>query len=375
MKRLADIPGAAHVKEKLVRSVQDKKVAHAQLFSGKEGALNLPLALAYATFLHCQNRTDDACGACPACSKSSKGIHPDTHFVFPLGNIKADKDEERFKADILKTWRQFLAEQPFGNLNDWVAFYGGEDKQALISREESREIIRALSLKPFESPFKVMIIWQPELMHPSASNGILKILEEPPPNTFFILVTNAADRLLPTILSRTQMVQVPLLSDQELADYLKQQGVVNEERLAKILQLADGNLNLAMKLVEVEEDDNQNRFTDWMRACFKREYGKLLALADEFHEADRLTQRNFLHYSLNMLRETLLYRAGATDINRTKGNELKFIQDFSKVMGNEKIDRSSELIGEAAYFLERNGSAKMIFMDLSLQISKVLSLG
>lgn len=371
--RFADIPGSHAIKEKLIQSVKEGKVAHAQLFAGKEGSLNLSLALAYATYLHCQNRTDDACGTCPACSKNLKWIHPDTHFVFPIGNIKSDKDDERFKAEILKLWRSFLLEQPFGALNDWVATYGGEDKQVNISREESREIIRTLSLKPFESPFKIMLIWLPEFMHPSASNGILKILEEPPPNTFFILVTNGADKLLPTILSRVQIVQVPLLSDAELDQYLAEHTGLDEEKRSKILQLADGNLNLALRLIDSEEDNNQDRFTDWMRSCFRREYTKLLAFSEEFHEADKMMQRNFLQYSLNMLRETLLHRSGATAINRTKGNELKFIQDFSKVMSVEKIDRSSQLIGEASYFLERNGSAKMIFMDLSLQISKVLN--
>jgi DNA polymerase-3 subunit delta' len=175
--KFADIPGLEAVKERLIRSVKDGKVAHAQLFSGRPGTLNLPLALAYTNYLHCRDRKgNDSCGVCPACSKSGKYVHPDTHFVFPVGNIKGDKDDERFKADILKTWRAFLLEQPYGNLDDWAASYGGEDKMAIISREESREIIRALSLKSFESPFKVMIIWLPEYMHASASNVILNII-------------------------------------------------------------------------------------------------------------------------------------------------------------------------------------------------------
>ncbi len=367
--RFADIPGLAHVKEKLTRAVRDGKVAHAQLFSGKPGSLNLPLALAYTNYLHCQNRTEtDACGTCPACSKSFKYVHPDTHFVFPLGNIKGDKDDERFKSDILKTWRAFLLEQPFGTIDDWAAAYGGEDKQAIISREESREIIRTLSLKSFESPFKVMIIWLPEYMHPSASNGILKILEEPPANTFFLLVSNAADRMLPTIISRLQVVQVPMLADSEVDAWLRKTED-DDAKIAQAVQLAEGNLNLARKMLESQEDDHQQRFADWMRAC-SRSSG-LVALADEFHEADKTMQRNFLQYSLAMLRETLLYRAGAAEINRTKGNELKFIQDFSKVMTPEKVETSARLISESSMFLERNGSAKMIFLDLSLQVSKM----
>jgi DNA polymerase-3 subunit delta' len=369
--RFADIPGLASIKERLTRSVKDGKVAHAQLFAGKPGVLNLPLALAYTTYLHCQNRNDkDACGTCPACSKSLKYVHPDTHFVFPLGNIKGDKDDDRFKADILKTWRAFLLEQPFGKLDDWAAAYGGEDKMANISREESREIIKTLSLKSFESPFKVMIIWLPEYMHPSAANGILKILEEPPPNTFFLLVSNAPARMLPTIISRLQVVQVPLLSDNEVLGWLKQY-TSDEAKLALAVQLAEGDPNAARKLLDTEEDHHQARFADWMRACFKKDYGKLVTFADEFHESDKTMQRNFLQYSLGMLRETLLHRSGATSINRAQGGELKFIQDFSKVMTVDKIEMSGQLISESSVFLERNGSAKMIFLDLSLQVSKM----
>jgi DNA polymerase III subunit delta' len=369
------LPGLQGVKEILTDAVKSNHIAHAQLFVGMEGALNLPLALAYATYLHCQNKGDDACGTCPACSKNAKFIHPDTHFVFPLSNVKGDKDEERFKAEILKSWRSFLTEQPFGILDDWTNFYGGEDKQALISREESREIIKSLSLKPFESPHKVMIIWQPELMHPSAANGILKILEEPPPQTYFILVTNAADRLLPTIISRTQIVTVPLLADQEIEEYLVSSHHVDAAKATRVAQLADGNLNLAIKLLEKEEDNNAQQFTEWMRACFKRNYASLVTIADYYHGLDKLSQRNLMNYSINMLRETMLHIGGANTINRTRGDELKFVQDFSKVMTVDKVEKSFKLINEASYHLERNGSAKMIFLDLSIKLSRALNPG
>lgn len=372
--RFSDIPGLTECKKVLTDAVSHHHAAHAQLFVGTEGALNLPMALAYATYLHCENRSgDDACGTCAACSKNLKYVHPDTHFVFPLSNVKGDKDEERFKADILKQWRSFLAEQPFGNLDDWTNHYGGEDKQALISREESREIIKTLSLKPFESKNKVMIIWQPELMHSSAANGILKILEEPPPHTFFILVTNAADRLLPTIISRTQIVTIPLLGDEELLQYLQETKSLEKTRAEKIAQLADGNINLALKLIDNEEDNNSLRFTEWMRACYKRNFSLLVSMAEDYHGLDKLSQKNLITYSINMMRETLLYTAGANSMNRTRGEELKFVQDFSKVMNIDKVEQSFKLMNEATYHLERNGSAKMIFLDLSLKISKTLN--
>jgi DNA polymerase-3 subunit delta' len=372
--RFKDVPGSSHVKGRLIQSVKAVTVPHAQLFAGQTGALNLPMALAFTTYLHCSNKGEyDACGECPACSKSLKHIHPDTNFVFPLGNVKGDKDEDRFKAEIMKTWRSFLTEQPFGNLDDWASYYGGEDKQAIISKEESREIIKSLSLKPFESPYKVMLIWLPEYMHPSAANGILKILEEPPPNTFFILITNAAERLLPTILSRTQIVQIPMLSDEEVNTHLKSLGNVEVSKRDKIVQLAEGNLNLALKLIDQEEDHHFELFFTWMLACFKKEYANLVAMADDFHALDKMNQRNLMTYSLNMMRETLLQLSGATSINRSKGTELERVQKFSKLMNVSRIEKSSHLINDAAYHLERNGSAKMIFMDLSLQLSNVIN--
>jgi DNA polymerase-3 subunit delta' len=372
--KFADIPGLSDVKELLIDAVKANHTAHAQLFVGAGGALNLPLALAYATYLHCQNKGEhDACGTCAACSKNAKFIHPDTHFVFPLSNVKNDKDEDRFKAEILKSWRSFLLEQSYGTLDDWTNYYGGEDKLALISREESREIIKTLSLKPFESPHKVMIIWQPELMHSAAANGILKILEEPPPQTFFILITNAADKLLPTIISRTQIVTVPLLHDEEVQSYLIEKHGVEQRKAEKIAQLAEGNLSLGVKLIDSEEDNNTQRFIEWMRACFRKNYGVLVSMADEYHSLDKLNQRSLITYSINMMRESLLNISGAADMNRTRGDELKFVQDFSKVLTLDKVEKSFKLLNDAGYHLERNGSAKMIFLDLSLKLSRTLN--
>lgn len=369
----SSIPGLEETKSKLTTSVSSNHIAHALLFAGKEGSLNLPLALAFAQYLHCTDKKDnDACGTCPACSKSLKYIHPDTHFVFPLGNVSNDKDEERFRAEIMKTWRSFLIEQPFGNLSQWMASYEGEDKQALIAREESRKIVQALSLKPFESANKVMIIWLPELMHSSASNGILKILEEPPPQTFFLLVTNAAEQLLPTILSRTQIVHVPLLNDADIENYLAKNFSLAKEQQSEIIQMAEGDLNFAIQLTDAEEDHHQQRFIDWMRSCFKKDNIKLLSLADEFHELDKLAQRNLFHYALGMMREVLIQISNAEAISRVKGAEEKFVKDFGKIMSLPKIENFNRLISEATYHLERNGSAKMTFMDLSLQLSKTI---
>ncbi len=371
--RFKDIPGLTEVKQRLIRSAKEGKVAHAQLMMGREGTLNLPLALAYTTYLHCANKgDDDACGECPGCSKNLKYIHPDTHFVFPLSNVKGDKDDDRFRADIMKSWRAFLLEQPFGNMADWTTSYGGEDKRALISKEESREIVKALSLKSFESPFKVMIIWQPEFMHPSAANGILKILEEPPQNTFFLLVSNNPERLLPTILSRTQQVTVPLLTDAEVDGYLKSM-VPDTTKRAAIVANAEGNLHLAINLIDHEAENHHERLANWLRACYKQDAVKMFAMAEEFHEMDKLQQHGLLAYAMKMIRETLLVTAGAPTLMRSRDDEQKFAEGFSKVMQLPAVEKAYQLLNDAGYQLERNGSPKMIFMDMSLRLAKAMN--
>lgn len=371
--RFSDIPGLAEIKQLLIRSVRDGKIAHAQLFMGREGALNLPLAIAYMTYLHCSNRGEsDACGQCPACSKNLKYIHPDTHFVFPVSNIKGDKDDDRFRSDMLKSWRTFLLDQPYGNAGDWTLSYGGEDKTAIISKDESREIVKALSLKPFESPIKVMIIWQPEAMHPSAANGILKILEEPPLHTYFLLVSNSPERLLPTILSRTQQVSVPMLDDADVDAFLTQRGIDAAHR-TKAVANAEGNLRLAMALSDRDGDDYYERIADWLRTCYKQDAVKMHALSEEFHEMDKLQQHALLNYALRMIREALMVTAGADELLRSRDQEQVFIRGFSKFIRLDTVEAAYRLITDAGQMLERNGSAKMIFMDTSLQLGRAMN--
>ncbi len=376
--KFASVPGLQERKALLLNGIHKGHVGHAQLFAGPPGSLGLPLALAFAAYLHCEVRGDDACGTCAACLKSLKHIHPDTHFVFPVGNMKNSKDiggsgdEEHLKAELRKLWRAFLLEQPFGMLDDWITAYGGEDKQALISTEESRDMIKTLSLKPFESKYKVVIIWYPELMHVAAANSILKILEEPPPHTYFVLVTYAADKLLPTILSRTQLVTVPLLDDSSVAEYLVQRGT-ESRRAGQSAQLAEGDLGLALRLLDEEVTQHAPVFFDWMRNCYKKNFAGLVTLAEEYHQLDRLGQKNLLQYSLAMMREALLEKTGAHELHRLHDEELEGLRKFSTVMDLKKIEQSVNLLNTASYHLERNGSAKMIFLDLSLNLSEVIT--
>lgn len=373
--RFAAVPGLRDMKEKLVASVRNGKVPHASLFQGSPGAPGLQLALAFASFLHCENRTDnDSCGSCVACTLTRKFIHPDTHFAYPVGNMKTElkeRDGEKLRNEILKQWRSFLLETPYGNPDDWINHYGGEDKQPIISREDGREIIRALALKPFQSKYKVMIIWQPELMHASAANGILKILEEPPPKTYFILVTSQAGMLLPTILSRTQIFTIPSLTESEMISELTKRGFTDVAKVEKSAGLSDGDMSAAIRFLSQEQDDRQQQFQDWMRACFRFDPVKIQDLSEIFHDADRMSQRNLLQYGLSVFRETLINISGASDLIRARGDELEFVRNFSKVMNVDRIHTLTSRFNDSIYHLERNGSAKMIFMDLSIQINRI----
>ncbi|MTI23012.1 DNA polymerase III subunit delta' [Fulvivirga sp. RKSG066] len=366
------IHGLDEVKTRLVNAAKNDQVAHAQLFLGKPGSPNLAMALAYAAFLNCENRTEEgACGSCPSCLKNQKYVHPDVHFVFPVSSTKKVTGKDVVSNSFLKEWRQFLIENPYGDLNTWSGYYGGEDKQVNISKEESRQIIKNLSLKAFEGKYKVMIVWLPEFMHPSAANGILKILEEPPESTIFLLVSNDSERLLTTILSRTQIVNIPMFADEDIRNILTNSHGIDAGKAEEVAHLADGDISKAFRLSNNLEDDNQQIFADWMRDCFKRDFASLVKRADTYHGMNKLAQKSLLQFTLNILRETLVY-IPAREVARTGGKINEFVDKFSKVMDANKIEKIAKLVNEAHYHIERNASPKMTFLDLSLQIARII---
>jgi DNA polymerase-3 subunit delta' len=365
------IKGLTKVKEVLARGAATDNVAHALLFAGKQGAPVIPMALAYATFLNCENRLEhDSCGVCSSCIKNSKFIHPDLHFVYPVSSTKkVTKKEEIKSTTFIKEWRSFLGENLYNDVEEWSNYFGS-NKQVQISRQESREIIKNLSLKPFEGKYKIMMIWLPELMHPASANGILKILEEPPSDTIFILMTHQEDKLLSTIISRTQRFYIPLFSDEELVNILHEDYQVPQEQARQLAHLSDGSLHEALRLSQQTVNDHQQMFIEWMRECYKNNFPALVSRADEFHMLNKLAQKSFLQYALNMVRETLLLNAQANELNRSSGEAMAFIENFSKALTPEKAEKVIQLINEGYQHVERNASAKIMFLDLSIMIAK-----
>jgi DNA polymerase III subunit delta' len=366
------IVGQKEIKERLVRSVTENRIAHAQLFAGPEGSGNLALALAYAQYICCENKSeDDSCGLCKSCQKYSKYIHPDLHFVFPVVNTKlvakASSD------DYLSEWRKALSINPYLSLNQWIDTIATENKQGGIFEKESGEIIRKLSMKTYESEFKVMIIWMPEKMHTVAANKLLKMIEEPPEKTLFLLVSENPGQLLNTILSRSQYVKIPPLELTDMLNALSQK-VPDKTRLLEIVRVAGGNYLKALELVNSENDDFVffEYFVKLMRTCFKRDVSELIKLSEELAGLGREKQKKFLTISLRLVRENFTMTASHNSIVYLNDKEFEFSEKFHQFINLNNIYKINEELNRAIYHIEANGNSKIIFLDMSLKMIKLI---
>jgi len=377
--QFAAIPGLPETKEKLLNAVKLNHLAHALLFHGPEGSANLTLALALASYLYCEAKTEtDSCGTCGSCQRMNKLILPDLNFAFPVvassKEDDGDDDGKEEKTDLLGNWRKFVLGQPYGNVHDFIYFNGFEKKQLNITKAAARKMIQTLSLMSFEGGYKIMLIWAPEYLHPSAANALLKIIEEPPAKTIFLLVTSQADQLLTTILSRTQKILVRAFTDEEVSSHLVETGKCESKAAAQIAMLADGNLREAYLLIDQVEDQTVRQLRDWFRLCATKNLKELFLLSEDFHKADKESQKSLMLAGLNVTREILLKNLDLDDLLRTTDEDRTFINNISKKMLTEEhADKLYQTFNAAHYHLERNGNAKMIFTDLSMEILLMMS--
>ena len=374
----SEIIGHNATKQTLVRAVQTNHLAHALLLDGRSGSANLALALALTTYVNCEARLAnptlaDGCGQCGSCSKTAKLVHPDLHMVYPVVNIKGKNSSEL----LLPEWRKFLTNSPYRTLTDWLGATDGDAKQAAISAEEARNMLQRLSLKAYEGAYKVMLVWLPERMNSTAANALLKVLEEPPEKTLFLLVTNQPDQLLPTILSRTQRVAVQNFTDTEVATYLRQTLNLDETRARRIAYLTDGDLATALQLGHSKADDltgnSQHQwFADWMRKCYQQDLAWLVKQADEFDKLPRERQKNLFEYSIRLCRDLFLWQQGAETLLRLPDEEMTFVRKFGVVLAPDLVGHMVVDLNTAAYHLDRNARAKMILLDLSLTFARLI---
>ncbi len=370
--KFIDISGFEKEKNFLINAENKNHVAHAQLFFGSEGSPNLSLALAFISFLNCNNKiNNDSCGECPSCKKIDKMIHPDVHFIFPVA--PTTKINKNVISDLfIKEWRNFILDDPYQNVNDWFNFYGFENKSPNISKDESRNLIKKLTLKPFESENKIVLIWLPEYLHLYTSNALLKILEDPPPKTFFFLITNDYNRLLKTILSRVQMFKIRNFSDEELKKEILKKEDIAENELSKLILTSDGNLNQAKKIINSSNEDFLSFFKIWMRNCYSNDYAKIQLDLEWFNNQTKINKKAFLIYSLNLIRESFVIKINSS-LSRIIDEESEFIKNFSQSLNEEKTEKIILELNDSIRFLERNANPKIIFLDLSIEIANAFN--
>lgn len=381
--RFCDIIGQEDVKRRLRLSVQENRIPHAQLLYGEQGVGKLQLAIAYAQYLACKNRTaEDSCGVCPTCLQYEKLQHPDLHFAFPI--IKTDSSKEAVCNDYIGKFREIVLDRRYFSLNDWLQYIGAQNKQGIIYEAESSEILRKLSLKAFGDGFKVMIIWMPEKMHTACANKLLKILEEPPEGTVFLLVSEDPSLLLSTILSRTQQIKVPRIEEKDIIKALCEQSQDEDMDIttaASIAHIASGSWLKAMQIVSENETNTQNlqAFIQLMRNAWqvgaRKKYDSLIELRNwcsEMSTKGREQIKSFLLFAQRQIRENFIRNAALPEINYQTPAEAQFSEKFAPFINENNVEKMMQELDTAQKQIEQNGNAKIILFDLCLQFIVLL---
>lgn len=368
-----EIIGQEAIKQRLIQSVREERVSHAQLFAGPEGTGKLALAIAYAQYVACTNRQhNDSCGECPSCKKYRKLIHPDLHFVFPV--VKTPKFKEPVSDNFLEEWRAMIAQSPYFNLDQWFDLIGVENSQGLIYAHQSEEIIRKLNLKSYESEYKVMIIWLPEKMHVACANKLLKMIEEPPVKTLFVLITENEEDIISTIRSRCQLIIVPPIDPDSMTKALEQLPEAEGFDLRNIVHLSKGNFGKAIELLEPDEQTlfNLERFKELMRFSYGRKYSDLFKWVDQVAGIGREKQKSLLNYFLNSLRENFIYNLKNRELTFMSDQEEEFSKRFSPFINERNIQELTEVFELAFAHIGMNGNPRIIFTDVSFKIVKLI---
>ena len=363
-----DVIGQEETKQRLIQEVNEGRIPHAQLICGPEGVGKLPLALAYARYISCTNRSaTDACGVCPSCVKFSKLVHPDVHFVFPV--VKSGRSD-----DYIVEWRRMVLNNPYFNLNHWLNEINAENAQAVIYTKESDEIMKKLSLKSSEGGFKITIIWLPEKMQLACSNKLLKLLEEPPEKTVFLLVSEAPDMILPTILSRTQRFNIRKIDETSIAQVLQQKYGVQQAASATIAHLANGSFIKALETIHLNEESRLffELFVNLMRLSSQRKRREMKQLSDQGAGLGRVRQKNFLSYCQRMIRENFIYNLHQKELVYMTPDEQNFSTRFAPFVNERNVMGIMDELSEAQQHIEQNVNAKMVFFDFSLKMIVLL---
>ena len=368
-----DIIGQSEAKVKLLGMFADNRIPHALMLTGPEGSGNLVAAFAFIQYLFCtQKQSHDSCGVCPSCLKTSKLSHPDLHLVFPI----AKSDEVKTSNDLLPEFRECFLETPYITLKDWFNDLNAENKQPIINTEEASSILKKLSYTSYEGGYKVMLIWQPEKMNADCANKLLKILEEPPEQTLFVLVCNHPEQLLTTILSRVQQLLFYKIDSESIYKALMKQFGCNETIAKQTAFICDGNYREAQLLLQ-QNDDGQGflqNFRAFMVIALNFDAIKAVAWIDENARTGREKQKQFLQYGLEIFRDCLMFNYGSVELIRLSGDEKTFVTKFSKFINQRNYEKITTEFNASFYYIERNANPKILFMDLLMKMNELINL-
>lgn len=390
-----DVIGQETVKHQLADLLQQNRLSHALLFLGKEGSGALSLALAFAQYIACEKvsgKADavqagpslfgepepvaakvpvwDSCGICPACVKAGQMIHPDIHFSYPV--IPRKSGDKPISTDYATEWREFIKQLPYGNVYDWLQFIGAENKQGNITAAECNDIIRKLNLKSYEGHYKVLILWMPEYLD-KEGNKLLKLIEEPPADTLFILVAENESQILPTILSRCQLVKVPRLTLEDVSANLMQKNGLSQEQAIQVAAVSEGNYREAQALLQHAEEDWQSLLREWLNAILKNGPTAQVKWVDEVAKMGREKQKQFLRYFNHLLEQAIRVRMVGEGNFVMAANELDFANRLNKIADVAQQQAIVEELDRAAYHIERNANAKMLFMALTIKLYHIIA--
>ena len=375
-----DIIGLENIKKHLTSSVDKGRIPHAQLFVGAEGSGTLSMAIAYAQYILCKNNNSENQGDNQACNLKCNNLsHPDLHFAFPVATTDRVKSKP-ISNDFLTEWRKFVKQQPYSNLYQWMQLLDIEKKQGLISKNEALEVAKKLSLKSFEGGYKIMIIWMAEKMNISAANKLLKLIEEPPNKTLLLLVAENEDQIIKTILSRCQVLHFPKISEDNIIKSLVNQKQIDENLAIKIAHQANGNWNKALQLIKQDNEQPifETWFITWIRAAFRAKGNatvveELINWSTEISKTGRETQKQFLQYCLQFFRQAMLlnYKADKLVYLETKSPNFD-LKKFAPFIHGGNIIAINKTLNDAIYHIERNGSAKIILLDISIKLTRLL---
>ena len=374
MERDISLKAHSDVKEELCHIVRQKKVPHAQLFYNPSGVSPLKLVLAHVAYMHCINKQgNDMCGTCTACTKTSRYVHPDVHFLFPIGTTDKIKGKEVDKVTFLPLWRSFLATQAHGHLEDWCAFTGSTAARVQIGKDQVQSLRSVLSQKSFESDIKTVLVWLPETLNSVSANKMLKMVEEPVPGTYFFFISLAAHHILPTLCSRVWPTPIPPLDNQIIITALtKQYPARSQASIRQVVGMAQGDLRLAEKMMADEGLAYFEEFVDWLRQTYQQGYRRLAEMAERFHTYVPYTQKNWIKYGLQLLRMVMMMPFQVAHITHISPEELAFCTKFGQTISRDKVARLIKDLGVLHAVLMRHANAKLAFMACSINATRIL---